>query len=157
VVIVQHVDQLFAGGLASWLGDQTSLEVILINEGMRPSGGKVFVAGTNDHLVIGQDLAFHYTPEPKNDPYRPSVNVFFQSLYKYWLRLDCAVLLTGMGSDGANGLLALRKAGWHTIAQDKNTSIVYGMPKAAKDINAAAEILPIENIADSIIKHTKKG
>ena len=76
--------------------------------------------------------------------YRPSVDVFFHTVAAWWPVTAVGVLLTGMGADGAKGLLAMRRAGWHTIAQDQATSIVYGMPKAAAKIDAAAEILPLD-------------
>lgn len=159
VVIVQHLDVQFAGSLADWLSGQTKLKVTLAKSGSRPEGNTVYVAGTNDHLVIGADLAFRYVAEPKECPYRPSVDAFFQSLVRYWPRKGVAVLLTGMGGDGARGLLELRKAGWHTIAQDQKTSVVYGMPKAAAELKAAMEILPIEKIAEAVIKriNAKEG
>jgi two-component system response regulator WspF len=149
-VVVQHVDAQFAGGLAAWLDSQTPLRVETVRDGMQPVANTVLVAETGDHLVLGEDLALHYTPEPRDYPYRPSVNAFFQSLEKNWPRRDVAVLLTGMGRDGAQGLAALRRHGWHTIAQDEKTSIVYGMPAAAAELNAAVEILPIGRIAEAI-------
>ncbi len=152
VVIVQHVDAQFASGLVDWLSSQTKLKVVLAGAGLSPEPNIVFVAATNDHLILADDMTFRYVPEPKNNPYRPSVDVFFRSLADTWKAKGVAVLLTGMGRDGANGLLALKKAGWHTIAQDQTTSVVYGMPKAAAEMNAAAEILPIEKIADAITR-----
>jgi two-component system response regulator WspF len=150
LVIVQHVDAQFAPGLAAWLNDQTPLRVEVAREGMKPAADTVLVAGANDHLVIGFDLACHYTPDPVDYPYRPSVNAFFLSLERCWPRPGVAILLTGMGKDGALGLAALRNAGWHTIAQDKETSVVYGMPAAAAELNAATEILPVSRIASAI-------
>ena len=150
VVIVQHVDAQFASGLAAWLDGQTPLHVEVAREGMRPAADTVLIAGTDDHLVLGKELALHYTPDPRDYPYRPSVNAFFLSLERYWPRRDVAMLLTGMGRDGAQGLAALRKAGWHTIAQDEKSSVVYGMPAAAAELNAAVEILPVEKIAAAV-------
>jgi len=155
IVIVQHVDVQFANGLAEWLDGQTGLKVALAGEGAHPDVNTVFVAGTNDHLVLGPDFAFHYTSEPKDYPYRPSADTFFLSVKSHWTQKGVAVLLTGMGRDGARGLLALRKAGWHTIAQDEKSSVVYGMPRAAAELGAAAEVLPIGSIADAVIKQIK--
>jgi len=152
VVICQHVDLQFAQGLAQWLNSQTLFKVALAQEGMRPQSGVALVAGTNDHLVLGQDRAFHYTAEPQDYPYRPSVNAFFESLKKYWPRKDLAILLTGMGRDGGEGLATLRKTGWHTIVQDEKTSVVYGMPAAAVELGGAVEIMPLEKIAPAILK-----
>jgi len=155
IVIIQHVDVQFVNGLVEWLTGHTKLNVTLAKEGMHPEQNTIYLAGTNDHLVMGNDLAFRYVAEPRDNPYRPSVDEFFLSISNYWPGKGVAVLLTGMGRDGAKGLLALRKAGWHTIAQDEKTSVVYGMPKAAAQIDAAKEILPIEKIADAIIKQIK--
>lgn len=150
IVIVQHVDAQFGAGLAAWLGSQTRLKVEVAREGMEPAADTALLAVTDDHLVLGSDLALHYTPDPRDYPYRPSVTAFFLSIERHWPRRDVAVLLTGMGKDGAEGLAALRRAGWHTIAQDEKTSIVYGMPAAAAELNAAVQILPIGAIAPAI-------
>jgi two-component system response regulator WspF len=153
VIIVQHVDEQFSRGLAEWLNSQSGLKVVLAGEGERPKIDTVLVASTNDHLILDADLILRYTKEPRDYPYRPSVDVFFESLARHWPRRDIALLLTGMGRDGASGLTALRKAGWHTIAQDEKTSIVYGMPAAAVEMGGAMDILPLDRIAPAIMKH----
>ena len=91
LVIVQHVDANFAPGLASWLASQTPLTVEAAREGARPAAGTVLVAVTNDHLVLGKDLALHYTAEPRDYPYRPSVTAFFLSLVERF-NYDVAIL-----------------------------------------------------------------
>jgi len=78
--------------------------------------------------------------------------VFFKTLAQYWNHKATAVLLTGMGQDGAEGMSLLRSRGWHTIAQDEKSSVVYGMPKAAVQLNAAVEVLPPEAIADPLVQ-----
>lgn len=156
IVIVQHVDMEFSAGLTDWLDAQTPLKVKLALEGARPERNTAYVAGTNDHLVFTEDLRFSYTPEPRNNPYRPSVDTFFESVAKYWPENCVAILLTGMGRDGANGLAILRQAGWYTIAQDEATSVVYGMPKVAKELGAAVEILPIKDIGPAVLGFLKK-
>lgn len=147
VVIVQHVDARFAPGMAQWLGQHSAIPVRLAGEGDRPRPGEVMIAGTDDHLVLGADGQLGYTAQPAGHAYRPSVDIFFQSVGRFWSGKTIGVLLTGMGSDGARGLKALRNKGYHTIAQDQATSAVYGMPKAAAALSAAAEILPLERIA----------
>ena len=122
-----------------------------------PEAGRVYVAGTNDHLVIDANLAFHYTAEPVDYPYRPSVDEFFLSLGRYWPQPGVACLLTGMGRDGAQGLLALRRAGWRTMAQDERTCIVYGMPRAAVEAGAVGQLLPVEDISAAILNEVRKG
>jgi len=152
IVIVQHVDFLFANGLANWLNDQTPLEVKVIKEGMYPKQGVAYLAETNDHLLMDKDHTFYYSPEPINYHYRPSVNVFYKSLKDNWSNQDIAVLLTGMGDDGAVGLLELKNEGWVTIAQDQDSSTVYGMPKQAAKIGAATHVLSLEKIPNRILE-----
>ncbi len=152
VVIVQHVDAQFAPGLVEWLNQQTPLEVLMASAGSRLEVGKVLIAVTNDHLCLQSNLSLSYTKDPIDYPYRPSVDVFFKSVAQHWHRQGTAVLLTGMGRDGALGLSLLRTKGWHTIAQNQATCVVYGMPKAAVELGAAVESLPIEAIASTLIK-----
>ena len=89
--------------------------------------------------------------EPSEYAYRPSVDVFFQSVSHHWPGEVIGVLLTGMGRDGAVGLRALRNQGHHTIAQDEASSAVYGMPKAAARLQAAVDILPVDRIAPRLM------
>lgn len=150
VVVVQHMDKKFTHGLASWLNQQIPLPVKVLSEKERPQPGVVLVPSTEHHLVMASTGALSYSVEPADNFYHPSVDVFFQSLSKNWHGKIIAVLLTGMGRDGAAGLLALKEEGHHTIAQDEETSVVYGMPKAARQLNAAQEILPIHEIGARI-------
>jgi two-component system, chemotaxis family, response regulator WspF len=146
VVIVQHIGQLFAPGLVEWLREYSKLPVRLACEGDSVSSGNVLVAGSEDHLVFKNFHELGYTAEPKENPYRPSIDVFFGSAARFFRGPIAAALLTGMGRDGARGLKILRDAGYRTISQDQSTSAVYGMPKAAAAINAASEILPLQKI-----------
>ncbi|GBF81879.1 chemotaxis response regulator protein-glutamate methylesterase [Aphanothece sacrum] len=152
IVIIQHVDSQFAPGLAKWLNQQGSLTVRLAVEGDQLVPGTVLLAGTNDHLVLRPNLTLTYTKKPQDNPYRPSVDVFCESVAQYWSRKGIAVLLTGMGRDGATGLGVLRSRGWHTIAQDRSSCVVYGMPKAAVEMDSAMEVLPLLEIAPTLIK-----
>jgi two-component system response regulator WspF len=156
IIIVQHVDAEFAPGLADWLAAETALNVRLIQTSDRPSDYRLMLAATNEHLVMSASGTLQYSAEPKEYPYKPSADVFFRSLAQNWRGHGVAVLLTGMGRDGAEGLLTLRQNGWTTIAQDQATSIVYGMPKAAAEIGAAQKILPENEIAPALIQWTEK-
>jgi chemotaxis response regulator CheB len=147
IVVVQHVDEQFAEGLATWLRDHTPLSVRLAEEGDRLLAGTVFLAAKENHLVLVSPTHLGYTHQPSECSYRPSVDVFFRSVIKHWRGTVVGVLLTGMGRDGAEGLKALRESGHHTIAQDQATSAVYGMPKAAAELNAASQILALDKIA----------
>ncbi len=150
VVIVQHVDARFAPGLADWLAQHSRLPVKLASEGDRVHPGQVLIAGADHHLVFKSKDRLGYTLNPADQVYRPSVDVFFNSVGRFWSGPLVGVLLTGMGSDGAQGLKALRGLGHHTIAQNQATSAVYGMPKAAAALSAAAEILPLGGIAATL-------
>jgi two-component system response regulator WspF len=143
VVVVQHVDVAFAPGLAKWLGDRTGRPVRVVEHGQEPLAGDVLLAGTNDHLVLTKSRTLEYRQEPRDVFFRPSVDVFFESVAEHWPQRGAAVVLTGMGRDGAKGLLKLRSRGWHTIAQDEASSVVFSMPKAAIDAGAACEVLGI--------------
>ncbi len=144
-VIVQHIDISYAAGLATWLSGQTKKSVRVAVEGDSVQPGLILLAATDDHLVIRQGRV-HYVREPVDEIYRPSVDALFRSLAGDASHIGAAVLLTGMGRDGAEGLRALRTSGWPTIAQDQNTSVVWGMPGAAVALGAAAQILPLELI-----------
>jgi len=157
IVVIQHLGSEFTAGLAQWLGEQTGHPTVLARDGMRPLPATVYLAATDDHLVLQIDGTFQYTAEPRMYPYRPSVDVFFRSAVKFCRRPGVAVLLTGMGRDGAAGLLELRKAGWHTIAQDRASCVVYGMPKAAAELNAAVEVLPIGDIGAAAARRRRGG
>jgi two-component system response regulator WspF len=150
IVIVQHVDGEFSAGLASWLADTTGLRVELARPGSVPTAGMALLAGTEEHLVMATGGSLRYTATPRELPYRPSVDVLFGSLAQHWKQPGVAVLLTGMGRDGAQGLKKLRQAGWLTLAQDEATSVVYGMPKAAAQLGAAMRVLAIGDIAGEV-------
>jgi two-component system response regulator WspF len=150
IVIVQHIDAQFAGGLAEWLRDEASMDVHIAREGDRPTRNAALLGATDDHLIMLPDCTLRYTAEPREAPYRPSVDVFFDSAARHWPGPLIGVLLTGMGRDGTAGLQAIQRAGGLTVAQDQATSVVYGMPKAAAEAGAAAEILPLEMIGPRI-------
>jgi two-component system response regulator WspF len=150
IVLVQHVDQVFAAGMADWLSSASGLPVRLAHEGEPPRSGTVLLAGTNHHIRLLKNGTLAYTAEPVNEIYRPSIDVFFESVARYWNGDAVGVLLTGMGRDGAQGLKLMRQQGYLTIAQDQQSCAVYGMPKAAAAIDAAVEIRPLETIASRL-------
>jgi two-component system, chemotaxis family, response regulator WspF len=150
IVVVQHIDASFAAQFARWLGEQVSMPVRLAAGNEALQGGVVHVAQSSDHLALDSGGRLYYRPEPVDDPFRPSVDVFFRSVAQHWSGPATGVLLTGMGRDGAAGLLAMRQAGHVTIAQDQATSAVYGMPRMAAEMGAAVNILPIGKIGTLI-------
>ncbi len=155
VVIVQHIDRDFADSFAQWLGAGVKAPVSVIEEGTVLAPGQVFLAKTNHHLVLGPGHRLSYSAEPLDYPYRPSVDVFFCSVARHWGAHAIGVLLTGMGRDGAQGLLAMRQAGSLTIAQDEASSAVYGMPRAAAQMKAAVQILPLTHIGPALLAETE--
>ncbi|MRW88270.1 chemotaxis-specific protein-glutamate methyltransferase CheB [Pseudoduganella sp. FT26W] len=146
IVVVQHIDQHFADNFARWLGEQLEMPVRSAEEGDELVAGTILIAKSNDHLTLDQNLRLRYDAHPKDYAYRPSVDVFFHCVAQHWKGEAIGVLLTGMGRDGAEGLLAMRRAGQTTIAQDQASSAVYGMPRAAAELDAAQMILPLAKI-----------
>jgi len=150
IVIAQHVDAQFAGPMAHWLNGQSALPVRVAIEGERPPPGHVLLAGENAHLTFNASGTLSYRREPTECLYCPSIDLFFESAIGHWEGKVAAVLLTGMGCDGAHGLKILQESGAFTIAQDRNTSVVFGMPKRAISLGAADEVLPLEKIAPAL-------
>ena len=150
IFIVQHVEASFLEGFAEWLKMRSPLPVTIAQKHQHPLPGHVYLAGAQGHLIVDSVGRLDYDCEPDKRVHRPAIDVLFQSLREHWRRPGCAVLLTGMGRDGATGLKELKQGGWYTIVQNQESSIVYGMPKAAVQNQAARIILPIKEIAKVI-------
>lgn len=147
ILLVLHIDEPFGSAFAEWLGDQTSHEVHFATggEALESRNSRVLMAPPGRHLVVeGAHLALSDAPERHSC--RPSIDVLFESLALHAGPRCAAALLTGMGRDGASGLLALRRAGAITVAQDEESSIVYGMPREAAILGAAGHVLPLAAI-----------
>lgn len=151
LLIAQHLDESYAKGLVEILDKVCDLQVIGAVEGAEIQPGLIMVSQSNDHLVISPMERISYRHQPEGQLYRPSVDEMFASLALHWQGPLCAVLLSGMGADGAKGLLALRRLDCHTIAQEEASCAVYGMPKAAVKLNAAVDVLPPEDIATRLV------
>jgi two-component system, chemotaxis family, protein-glutamate methylesterase/glutaminase len=150
VLVVLHLGAPFASAFAEWLSQQIGRDARYAGGGERLGSlaGRILLAPPDRHL-IAHDGVLLLTDSPERHSCRPSVDVLFESL----VTESCGVaacLLTGMGRDGAHGLLALRRGGALTIAQDEATSIVYGMPREAALIGAASRVLPLPRIADAL-------
>lgn len=152
LVLVQHVDEVFAAGMADWLATSTGRVVRLAQEGEKPRPGHILLAGTNNHLRLTKSGVLAYTADPVHEVYRPSIDVFFESVVHHWHGNAVGVLLTGMGRDGAQGLKLMRQRGYLTIAQDQRSSAVFGMPKAAAALDAAVAVLPLSSIAARLME-----
>ena len=138
VIVVQHIAAGFETAFADWLGSELSRSVRLAAEGERPQEGDVRIAPSGAHLLLGADGLLHLdATAPPRRGHRPSADDLFHSCAGAFPHATAGVLLTGMGSDGAEGLAALRSAGGATVVQDEASSVVFGMPKAALDCGAA--------------------
>ena len=151
IVVVQHMDPHFLPGLATWLSGRTQRAVRLVRAGDRPDPAAILVAGEARQLVMRADGSMDYVDGDPSAVHRPSVDVFFESLAAARAVGGVAMLLTGMGRDGAAGLLALRRAGWPTYAQDRDTSVVWGMPGAAHSMGAVEHLLPLGELGPAVL------
>jgi two-component system chemotaxis response regulator CheB len=154
-VITQHMPATFTRFLADRLDQAARVKVKEAADGDAVVPGVALLAPGDHHLVLRRSGA-RYLVQVKDGPrvnrHRPSVDVMFQSVAQAAGRNAIGVLRTGMGGDGAKGLLAMKEAGASTIAQDEATSVVWGMPKVAIDLGAAERILPLTSIASEIIR-----
>ena len=146
VLVVQHIGQGFAAGMAAWLATTCPQVVKLAEQGEMPAGGTVYLAPEDCHLLVTHRGSLALSKAPPRGSFRPSADVLFESASDFYGARVVGVILTGMGDDGVAGLQLLRSAGALTIAQDEATSVVYGMPRAAADAGAAGQVLPLSAI-----------
>lgn len=154
IVIVQHMPQTFTKSFAERLNSLCEMEVKEAEQGDSIAPGKVLIAPGNFHMVLKRSGARYYVDVisgPQVFHQRPSVEVLFNSVAKFAGSNAVGVILTGMGADGGSGLLNMKNAGAHTIAQDEKTSVVWGMPGEAVKLNAAEYILPLNKIAEKAL------
>ncbi len=151
VLFVLHINEPFGTAFADWLDGQTGRRVSFARDGelVVATAGRVIMAPPGQHLVV-RDGRFRLNSGPERYSCRPSVDVLFESVAREYGSAAVACLLTGMGRDGASGLLAIRNAGGYTIAQDEGTSVVYGMPREAVLLGAAAHVLPLNEIGPAL-------
>ncbi len=157
-VIVQHMPEHFTASFAKRLDGICAMRVKEAVDGEYIVPGLALLAPGGKHLVVqasGARWVARVKDGPKVHHQRPAVDVLFQSVARCAGRNAVAALLTGMGADGAKGMLAMREAGAHTIAQDEATCVVYGMPKEAVKIDAAVDVMPLDKIADALINALK--
>jgi two-component system chemotaxis response regulator CheB len=154
-VVSQHMPELFTKSFAERLAKETGLDVREAQEGDSVVPGKVLIAPGNLHLLLNRSGA-RYQVSVKDGPsvnrHKPSVDVMFKSVAKTAGRNAIGVILTGMGRDGAQGLLEMREAGAFTIAQDEASCVVFGMPKAAIDIDAVDDVVSLANIPGRLVR-----
>lgn len=151
LIIVQHIDADFIPSLAEWFDMNSALTIQPALHHDSIGNGIGFVAARNENLLVTSDHRVTYEKASDEAIYAPSIDVTFHSIAKVYGANAIGVLLTGMGNDGAAGLKAIRDAGGHTIAQDESSSLIYGMPRVAAEMNAAEFVLPVKKIAKQIM------
>jgi len=156
IVIVQHIAPGFLAGLAEWLSRTTGYSVNIAEDGERLKPGCAYLAPDGYQLGIDKSLKVHLNDEQPKQNLCPSVSYFFKSVAKTLGKQSIGVLLTGMGKDGADELKLLKELGAITIAQDKETSVVHGMPGEAIKIGGASIVLPSTQIAEKLVNLTIK-
>lgn len=159
-VIVQHMPEHFTASFAKRLNSVCAMEVREAKDGDYVVPGLALVAPGGKHMVLqasGARWVARVKDGPKVHHQRPAVDVLFQSVSRSAGRNAVAALLTGMGADGAKGMLAMREAGSYTIAQDEATCVVYGMPREAVKLDAAVDILPLDRIADALLTAVRRS
>ncbi len=152
IVIVQHMAVGFNEGFAAWLKVATGHEVVIVEEPRALRPGVVYLAPVGRHLVFAAEEVLGLVDDPPRVYQKPSVDVLFESAAKLVGSRAVAVLLTGMGRDGAAGLLALRRSGAYTMVQELGTCVVAGMPGSALELGAAAAALPPLEIARRLVE-----
>jgi two-component system chemotaxis response regulator CheB len=158
ILFVMHINEPFGTAFADWLDAQTSRRVshAIDGQSVAEMAGRVVMAPGHSHLIV-QGGKVRLSSAPERHSCRPSVDVLFETVAQEYGATAAACLLTGMGRDGASGLLDIRKKGGLTIAQDEATSVIYGMPKEAAAIGAAQHILPLGDIGPALGRMTSRG
>lgn len=154
IVVAQHISKGFVSGLVAWLQENVSLQIRLATDGQKLQPDTVYFAPDNCHLLVerNQDgLIAKLSDTPAVNNFRPSATPLFRSVAETCKNQSVGVLLTGMGSDGAEGLLAMRQAGSHTIVQDEASAVVYGMPGSAIALNAVDQVVQLQDMASYLL------
>lgn len=155
IAIVQHMPEGFTKSFADGLNRTSPMEVKEAEDGDRIYQGRVLIAPGNKHLLLkrsGKEYSVEVKEGPLVNRHRPAVDVLFRSAARYAGKNALGILLTGMGDDGAKGLLELKETGAFTVAQDQQSSIVFGMPKEAIQLGAASKVLGLSEIAPFIVE-----
>jgi len=154
ILIVQHIDKGFAEGFAQWLGQLSSVPVIIPQDGDRLLPGRAYLAPGDHHLGVREKGIVTLSKEVPDHGLRPSVSYLFRSVGDCYGKRAMALLLSGMGQDGAKELKTLKEMGAFTIVQDKESCLVYGMPGEAIHLEASCHVLPPEKMIQAIIDHS---
>lgn len=160
IVIVQHMPEKFTNAFARRLDGLCAMTVKEAEDGDVVQQGRVLIAPGNHHMALtrsGSRYTVKIIDGPHVSRHRPSVDVLFRSAAQYAGRNALGILLTGMGDDGARGLLEMRGMGSQTVAQDEDSSVVFGMPKEAIELGAAQRILPLRKVAQEIVTFGRRA
>ncbi len=152
VLLVQHMGAAFMEGFASWLDGVVALPVGLARDGEMMAPGRVYVAPGDRHLELGSGGVLRVSDAAPVGGQRPAATVLFASVARQAGPQGIGVLLTGMGEDGATGLLDMRRAGAATVAEHESSAVVYGMPAAAVRLSAASRVLPLDQVAPHLLR-----
>ncbi|GHV92753.1 chemotaxis response regulator protein-glutamate methylesterase [Spirochaetia bacterium] len=164
LMVVQHNSSGFDRSFVQWLNDYTELEVKLAEEGEIPIKGKIYVAQTDKHLALrsggpaGTDapgFSLAYTDDEPENNQKPAADVLFRTAAQTLGKSVVSVVLTGMGSDGAEGTRNIKELGGITLAQDEDSSLIYGMPRAARETGCVDRVLPLDRIPEELSALTK--
>jgi two-component system chemotaxis response regulator CheB len=146
ILLVQHNSSGFDRGFVQWLNGYTTLEVILAQAGDLPAAGNIYMAPTDRHLVVDRGGRFAFDDGPPVNNQKPAADMLFVSAAKFYGAGLVSLVLTGMGNDGAEGTRAVKAAGGITLAQDEQSSMIYGMPRAARETGCVDIVLALDSI-----------
>jgi len=152
ILVVQHLSPGFLGGFVEWLGSTCRLPIKIAAQGDQLTRGTVYIAPEDRHLTVTGQGQVRFTADAPVDGFRPSASVLFESVANLYGRSAVAAILTGMGRDGVIGLRRIRELGGRIIAQDEQTSSVWGMPAAAIDEGLADFVLPISMVPAKLVE-----
>ena len=159
IMLVQHNSSGFDKSFAQWLGTYTSLNVKLAEDGEVPAPGTVYIAATDKHLELrkmdGTGCCLRYTDDEPENNQKPAADILFRTAANVLKESLVSVVFTGMGSDGALGTQKVREMGGITLAQDEESSLIYGMPKAAAETGCVDTVLPLDRIPEELVRLVK--
>lgn len=159
IVIAQHISASFSSRLANRINRKSAISVVEARDGQRLETGVAYLAPGGRHLKVerqGDFLVCRVEDSELVNRHKPSIGVLFDSLLSANVEVPIAILLTGMGSDGAEAMFRLKEAGAHTIAQDEESSLIWGMPGSAVKLGAVTDVLPLSKISQSLVQWLRK-
>lgn len=157
IIIIQHITEGFSTKFGDWLRNFTSRKVKIVSKKELIENNCVYIPDNNAHLLASPDGYIYPSYSKLHPTFCPSVDVTFNSFADAYSNKTMAILLTGMGKDGAEGMLKIYSLGGYTIAQDKDSCVVFGMPKSAIEKNAVRKVLPLDSIHQIILEAFSKG